>query len=668
MRIGKMSGFGFLLAIFLFTTIFELNSANPSSSSYRNYLKALTNYKKLIKERAAKVEILQAKKIYLDAKTQLGITNLKEEDSEHLEEFSNIENSSSYDIEENEGGSLALKSHDAGMLAILSLKNELKRTSDTEKKVLILQKLADLTLRFENSYIKSLEYLLQAKKIASGETVKKIDRYIRLVTRTAYHASFRNYVSTTRKQANAAYRNFKATKSLNIFEKVGSFYKWSRAVTTYSAAYWRAKKSLALYEKEFINGLKGLDRQTESAGVLGHSLTFLFNGIDSFPRRYQLIEEAKRYIYLQTLYFQNDESGNKTVDLLIKKAEEGLDVKVIVDHYNNQMVFKTDIVRRLGASKVQVAWINRLTEKITNINHRFHQKLMVVDGVSYIVGGMNIGDEYADGGIKQSGWRDSDVEVFGPTVSQARELFLNNWVDAKKEDDWARDKKMVAPVGRGKSGSLNLSSTAHPELIEGPTPDLYENNPHVEHVKIRFLGHYPEKKRDPIEAYYIALVQKAKKEIYLESPYFFPGEKLLTAIINACRQGKKVIVLTNSLYSNDMGAPIVLAARVDLKKIVLAGGLVYEWMGKQTLHSKMGTSDAYLSSIGSYNLNNRSHKLDTELNIGSDDPRVYKVLKETIEKDMLRCHFVTKEEAMAWDDELGERLKLTGLKLLDYFY
>lgn len=179
-----------------------------------------------------------------------------------------------------------------------------------------------------------------------------------------------------------------------------------------------------------------LDAETASKARPDNKVDVLYDGVESFAERSRMIAAAKTSIHLQTFIFTDDDTGRALKDRLIAKAKEGVEVRVIIDGLGSNRS-KAAFFDELRAAGVDVR-ARETGLDLTEINNRWHEKHLIVDGRVAVTGGMNIADEYALGGSGrqvvsrgQEGsepWRDVDVRIEGAAVHDEQRAFLRNWV------------------------------------------------------------------------------------------------------------------------------------------------------------------------------------------------------------------------------------------------
>lgn len=408
-----------------------------------------------------------------------------------------------------------------------------------------------------------------------------------------------------------------------------------------------------------------LDQMTRSRLIPSNEITLLVNGRHAFAARHALIRQARERIWLQTLLFYNDETGNRLADLLIAKAQEGLDVRVVAD---DAFAFtrKSSIFRKLQNGGVKVLINNPLLAYPLRANYRSHQKCLVIDEEAAIVGGMNIANEYANGEITEWGWRDTDVLVRGPAVYEIAEMFSRNWERLETDIRW--EKGAPAPrMPKDKREKLPILPRRE-KLIPGPLPRYFEEPPSFANVRVRFITTAPLiDKDDNILDLFTSYMKAARREVIFETAYFIPTPALREAIVAACKRGVKVKILTNSVESNNH-PNAGYAGRANYETVMQAGAEIYEWQGAQTLHSKVSWFDGLAVTVGAYNVNSRSHALDSEDVLAIEDRRVAALMRKVLERDLARARRITPADLEAWRNDLSTRLKTDFFSLFSWVF
>jgi len=348
---------------------------------------------------------------------------------------------------------------------------------------------------------------------------------------------------------------------------------------------------------------KILDAETGSVARPGSPSRMLFDGAQSFAERFKLIENAKESIHLQTFIFADDDTGWKTARALVDAAKRGVDVRLIYDA-KGTILSKNEIFDFMKKGGVDIK-VHAPLHELNDLNNSWHEKNMVVDGKAAILGGMNIGNEYAYGGSGISSvrmatggsgppWRDTDILVQGPAVGDAQAAFIKNWESLGGK---------IAPAERKR-------------LLTPPPPEKGAGS-----STVRIVQHRPDEDGDGhTKALYLQAIRSATESITIENAYFVPPPEIKEALIDAAKRGVEVKLLTNSYASNDVKI-ITDASRYHFDELLAAGVRIYERQNA-TVHAKTATFDGRLSIVGSLNLNGRSDNLDSESAAVVDDPAV----------------------------------------------
>ena len=403
-------------------------------------------------------------------------------------------------------------------------------------------------------------------------------------------------------------------------------------------------------------------------------IALLPNGEISFSMRIKTIMEADTSIRIQALTFKGDESGLYIAEILKYKKAQGLDVRVIVDALSNQdyqtkkMYFDLQQHGILveGYEILGLEWLNEISmgssdplARTVDLNKRFHEKMWIVDGETdhgiAIVGGLNIGNEYfrIDFSNPSRYWRDQDVIVRGTVVKDTVTAFDRNYQyfeNLKKSRGIADADRYWDLTQEVLDGLGNLDMTdglfnAFGKLKLGYETDAYLKQrvaymselpfqPIYRPARCRFFQNRPRFEESYIAQAYLKLIQDAKEKILIANAYFVATEPMIDAIKDAARRCVKIVIITNSLETNDL-PDITIVGRSHYTELLEvnreatvkncpgdnAGVQIWEWQGRKagtierrqgTMHSKYAVFDGTVSLVGSFNLDPRSERLNSE--------------------------------------------------------
>jgi putative cardiolipin synthase len=377
-------------------------------------------------------------------------------------------------------------------------------------------------------------------------------------------------------------------------------------------------------------------------------------GRKAFSARLALIDSAEKTIDLQVYIWEVDETGLVLAERLVQAADRGVRVRVLVD----DMGFGgTD--EGMGAvdshPNIEVRVFNPFANRdnsmwdflfdLDRVNHRMHNKLLVGDNSFAVVGGRNIGNHYF-GTDPDTNFRDLDIIAAGPVVRDISKVFDHFWAGEVAVPASALVGRTFSEEdmnNRIKGMRDRINNSAHPFLVEKEREATFADPGFVEGLLIWAPGmivwNSPEKSMDDDqEAEMITAfrrkVSKLERSLTIESAYFVVGDRGLATAKALMDRGVKVRILTNSLASND-----VLAAHAGHAKfreaLLEAGAELYElrsdsgkieksWRGESRagLHTKALAFDDESLFVGSFNLDPRSAKINTEAGLYVKSPEL----------------------------------------------
>jgi len=352
-----------------------------------------------------------------------------------------------------------------------------------------------------------------------------------------------------------------------------------------------------------MRNLSTLLRPKRQVWISGNKVQILKNGSENFPEMLKAIGEAKESIHLETYIFRSDRTGWRFAKALAEKAREGVSVKLIYDSLGSLTTDRA-FFRFMEEAGVEVFEYHPIApwkwgrNRKWSLKRRDHRKILVVDSRCGFVGGINIGDEYADPSEGGGGWRDTQLKLEGPAVRTLQQIFLSTWFKNKKrslESDPAYYPKITPP------GRLGVSIVASNGL----------------------------RGRNQIKKAYLRAILRARKRICITNSYFVPPHWFLTALRKACEKGVEVFVLVPK--RSDVRI-VDYATRALYSRLLKCGVRIFEWEGP-VLHAKTAVIDGRWSTIGSSNIDQISFFYNLEVNVV-----------------VLGWTFGEKMEEMFWDD------------------
>lgn len=328
------------------------------------------------------------------------------------------------------------------------------------------------------------------------------------------------------------------------------------------------------------------------------------NGHDLYRTLFQDIHEAKHHVHVLFYIIKDDEISMDFLNLLKKKAQSGVTVRLLLDRMGGNRLPKKEI-GNLKEAGVLFSYSNRvkLPYLFYTLNYRNHRKITVIDGNIGYFGGFNIGKEYIGQDPKLGFWRDFHVKIVEDGVQDLQTEFLHDWKRAKNQEYF-------------------LDKDLFPKLSLGPTT-------------LRFIpsnGVY-------IKDFLINLIDQAKEEIFIGSPYFIPGYEVNGAILKALQRGVKVSIIVPMKADH---AFVKEAAFPYFKPLLKAGCSIYQY-DEGFYHGKTIIIDQKLCDFGTANFDKRSLYINDELNCLIEDPAfVQRIYSEMLE-DMNNSEQLTLE-------------------------
>lgn len=343
---------------------------------------------------------------------------------------------------------------------------------------------------------------------------------------------------------------------------------------------------------------------------INNNIDVYVNGEDKFKQLLLDIRNAKRYIHVEYYIFKKDILGKTIIDELTKKAEEGLEVRLLVDAMGSRKLTKKVLKKYIEAGgKFSLFFPGIFPHLNTRINYRNHRKIVVIDGEYGYVGGFNVGKEYINKDKEIGFWRDTHIRIKGESVDDLNARFLMDWCYA--------------------SG----------EIIENYKDYMIKDKGKLGDIGIQIVTSGPDHKEQYIRNAYIKMINNAKKNVYLETPYFVPDAPVLEALKISALSGIDVRIIMPGKPDHFF---MKWAASSYIGELLEAGVKVYTY-NNGFIHAKTIVADSLVMSIGTANMDIRSFKLNFEVNAFIYDDRIARDGEEQFIKDMSYCDEITKE-------------------------
>ncbi|MFD2613794.1 cardiolipin synthase [Paenibacillus gansuensis] len=341
-----------------------------------------------------------------------------------------------------------------------------------------------------------------------------------------------------------------------------------------------------------------LQNMPDSPITTCNETTVLTNAQDTYDAIFLAIEGAKTHVHVEYYIFKPDKIGTKLRDLLITKAKQGVEVRLIYDG--------------VGSHKLGARFLKPLTEAGVEhhaflppafalfdkrVNYRNHRKIVVVDGVTGFLGGINIGDEHLGEDVNLGFWRDTHLQVKGDAVYFLQHTFLTDWA-------FVSSQQVKSLEYFPKHGCMG-----------------------TEQVQIISSG--PDVQWDSILEMFFGAISVARRRIWIASPYFIPEDSIYMALKTAAVSGLDVRIIVPGIPDSRV---VELATMSYLEELMQAGVQFYSYQ-KGFIHAKLMLIDSMLASVGTANMDMRSFFSNFELNAVMFDQKSIRRIEDDFEQD-----------------------------------
>ena len=356
----------------------------------------------------------------------------------------------------------------------------------------------------------------------------------------------------------------------------------------------------------------------------GNQVRLLQDGPATYQAMYAAIQAARDHINMETYILDDDEVGQRFAQVLIAKQQQGVQVNLIRDSVGT-LDTPTAFFQQMADSGIEVLEFNPInptaTRKEWELNQRDHRKLLIVDGRTAFLGGINISSVYSGGSFRKGSrgkpkegidsslaWRDTDLQLRGPVVAEFQKLFLAAWENQK-----------------GKP--LAQKNYFPPPEVAG-------------HEVVRAIGSSPDEPYSLIYATLLSAIGSAETSVHLTNAYFVPDPQLLDALEAAARRGVDVKLILPGKTDSWL---VFHAGRNYYDHLLRAGVNIYERHGV-ILHAKTALIDGIWATVGSTNLDWRSFLHNHELNAVVLGVEFGDQVRTMFDKDLAASNEITLEE------------------------
>ena len=422
-----------------------------------------------------------------------------------------------------------------------------------------------------------------------------------LILYLAPYVGFIVFILIGRKMNNANMFGFKNAE-LNTFK---SYLNKNEEKNKYN------KESLYEKNKDMILALEAMDY---SPYRNDNNVSMYSDGKIFFNELLESLKKAKKSINIEFYIFKNDDIGTKILNVLEEKAKEGVEVRLLYDSVGSRSLSRNVLNKLINeGGKVGEFFPSWLKFININMNFRNHRKIVVIDNNVGFVGGFNVGDEYLGKDSKFGYWRDTHIKFTGSAVNDLNLRFLADWRYATKEE------VSLEEIFEANEENSNSNNVGMQIVSSGPNlSDKYE-----------------------IKMAYLKMIQKAKKYLYIQSPYLIIDNSISDSLKLAAASGVDVKIMIPGKGDHPF---VYWANLVYAGDLIKEGIRVFHYDKNAFLHAKTVVIDDEVCSIGTANMDTRSFELNFEVSSFIYSEKIAKEQKYEFENDMKMCEELTLEK------------------------
>lgn len=358
----------------------------------------------------------------------------------------------------------------------------------------------------------------------------------------------------------------------------------------------------------------------ESPAVGGNDVEILELGEEAFDEIFEAIRTAKHHVHVEKFIFRLDALGVRLLEMLVQKAREGVEVRVIVDAVGTPRSSRIFTELRVAGGHCAVfmpvvpfgtrplSWLKRFRPNLRN-----HRKIIVVDGEVAFVGGLNVGEEYLGGVFRTAqgdDWCDLHVRIAGPAVPAIQKTFAEDWDFCRSEHLHGRE-YFPAPE----------------ELRRGTS-------------RVGILSGGPDREVNPIRKAILLGLGMAERRVVVVSPYVVPDAGLRDALKLAALCGVDVEIISQSWPPEQIST--YLCGSYFYRELLDNGVRIHQYQPGM-MHAKAVVVDDVLAIVGSANFDNRSLHLNFEIMAALETPEDVRTVSAQIDVIRSRCVELTPE-------------------------
>lgn len=342
-------------------------------------------------------------------------------------------------------------------------------------------------------------------------------------------------------------------------------------------------------------------------------LTYYPVGDDNFQPLLDELRKAERYIFMEYFIIREGIFWNSVLEILEEKVQEGVDVRVMFDDLGCVATIPSDYEKRLRAKGIKCYSFNRFIPLLTlRLNNRDHRKITVIDGHTGFTGGINLSDEYINATSPYGHWKDTGIMLKGEAVWSLTVMFLQIWgyVSGETEDfyQYAPPKDILEQLG------------------DDGYVQPYSDSPLDQEI----LG----------ENIYLNMINRAKKSIYIITPYLILDNEMTTALTLAAKSGIDVRIIIPGIPDKRI---VYTLTKTNCGPLIESGVRIFQYTPGFT-HAKGVLVDNEIATVGTVNFDYRSLYLHFECGVWLYRSKIIRDIQKDFEETLEKCREMTLEE------------------------
>lgn len=346
--------------------------------------------------------------------------------------------------------------------------------------------------------------------------------------------------------------------------------------------------------------------------TIGEYLPF---GEVKFERLKQELKKAKHFIFMEYFIIQEGVMWNSILDILAEKVKQGVDVRIIYDDAGCLLTLPYKYNKKLERMGIKCCVFNPMVPILyVRMNNRNHRKIAIIDGNTGFTGGINLADEYINEIKKHGHWKDSAIMIKGDAVWSMTVMFLTMWEYLRGTDEDLNRYKI-----KNRCENAIVTNGYYQPFSDSPLDD--------EHVG---------------EIVYQNLINKAKRYVFITTPYLVIDHDMIRALTTAAKSGIDVRIITPHCADKWY---VHTVTKSNYKILIESGVKIYEYT-PGFIHAKTLVTDDEYSFVGTINMDYRSFFMHYECGVWMYKSSVVKDIRDDFLNTLEVCREVKIEDFM----------------------